>query len=473
MRETTSKSYWHYFAALILLCSLGGCRTVEPNHVPVAASLANAKEDGPSPRSEQNCAPPTCKHKANIATPFVTIWNTENPGITDEHSIRLPLIARGNYNFRVDWGDGKSDIITHGEQPDATHRYATPGQHRVTISGLLEGWSFDENYQQVPSSNDALKLIEVANWGALRIGAPQHYANERGGGYFSGAENLRISATDMPVLGESTSLHAFFEGCSKLTQVPSLNQWDVSSVTDMKALFSYAERFNQDIGAWDVSSVTNMAEIFAGAGAFNQAIGDWNVSSVTDMSFMFYSTKNFDQNISAWDTSSVTTMKSMFQDAKRFNQNIGTWDVSSVTDMSYLFSWAERFDQDISAWDVSSVTDMKAMFYGASQFNQDISGWDVSSVTTMQYMFGGAKQFDQNIGGWDVSSVTNMTGMFMDAALSTPNYDSLLIGWSAQNVQPNITFDAGASSYSAAAVSARSILTNPPNNWTIIDAGQS
>ena len=47
----------------------------------------------------------------------------------------------------------------------------------------------------------------------------------------------------------------------------SINNWDVSEVTDMVELFvppagSSATDFNDDIGAWDVSRVTDMSRMF-------------------------------------------------------------------------------------------------------------------------------------------------------------------------------------------------------------------
>ena len=37
-----------------------------------------------------------------------------------------------------------------------------------------------------------------------------------------------------------------------------ISRWDVSNVTNMHNMFSYAKSFNGDISNWDVSKVTNM-----------------------------------------------------------------------------------------------------------------------------------------------------------------------------------------------------------------------
>ncbi len=56
--------------------------------------------------------------------------------------------------------------------------------------------------------------------------------------------------------------------------------------------------FNQPLNNWNVSSVTDMGRMFSSTD-FNQPVGDWDVSSVTDMSWMFNITP-FNQDISNW-----------------------------------------------------------------------------------------------------------------------------------------------------------------------------
>jgi surface protein len=106
-----------------------------------------------------------------------------------------------------------------------------------------------------------------------------------------------------------------------------ISEWDVSSVTDMDQLFSFADSFNEDISSWDVSNVTNMNSMLQGASSFNSDISSWDVSSVTDM-------------------------YAMFRYASSFNVDISSWDVSSVTDMGNVEDWTDMFffmAQEVSA----------------------------------------------------------------------------------------------------------------------------
>ena len=54
-----------------------------------------------------------------------------------------------------------------------------------------------------------------------------------------------------------------------------------------------------EINNWDVSSVTNMEEVFEDATSFNQPLNNWNVSNVEDMRTMFEQATSFDQPLHA------------------------------------------------------------------------------------------------------------------------------------------------------------------------------
>ena len=115
---------------------------------------------------------------------------------------------------------------------------------------------------------------------------------------------------------------------------------------------------------------------------------------------------------------------------------------------------------------------MDGMFQLASSANPDVSARDTSSVTNMWQMFWLATSFDQDVGSWDVTSLLNAGSMFNDVTLSTANYESLLLGWSVQTLQPGVTFSGGNSTYcSEAAIAARANMI-ASDSWVITDGGE-
>ena len=66
-----------------------------------------------------------------------------------------------------------------------------------------------------------------------------------------------------------------------------ISTWDVSNVTDMRAMFTNATSFNGDLSNWDVSNVTDMLKMFYNATSFNGDLSNWDVSKVKYMQTMF------------------------------------------------------------------------------------------------------------------------------------------------------------------------------------------
>jgi len=429
---------------------------------------------------------------------FITTWQTT----TANESITIPTTGVG-YNYDIDWGDGNT---TTGAIGDTGHTYATAGAYQVTISGTFPRIYFGGS----PAANRQ-KISSIDQWGCN----PWTSMDSA----FSPCANLVVNASDTPNLSGVTSMRQMFRNSTSLGGGTGNWDWNTANIEDMSGLFDNATNFNKDIGSWDTSNVTNMQEMFqnavifsqdinswdvssvtqmfamfgnatvfnqplglwdtgnvigmnsmfSGAVSFNQLIGNWNTSNAVDMALMFTGAVSFNQDIGGWNTSSVTTTVGMFLDAVAFNQDIGNWDVSNVINMSGMYKGAITFNQDIGNWNTGNALRMSGMFEDAIVFNQDIGNWDTSGVQFLSTMFRGAIAFDQNLGNWDVSNVTTAASMFDGATLSIANYDSLLIGWDAQNLNSNVNFSGGFSQYCAGEAARANMIAS--DSWNITDGG--
>lgn len=243
-------------------------------------------------------------------------------------------------SFTVDWGDGNTTTETGGT---ISHTYAS-GIATSTVSigaesdsGAFGGLSFN-------NGGSRTDLLKIQQWGSI------NFINLLKG--FYGCSNMQITATDYPNLLlsgnlSSTSLQQLFFGCTALTGNSSMNNWDVSNVTNM--LYAFANTaFSADISNWDVSNVTSFSRCFQGCSNFNSNISSWDMSSVTDASFMLYSATSFNQPIGGWDLTSATNIYQMLLGTSSFNQNIGGWSLrtASTPNMGFLLYGTTSMSDD-------------------------------------------------------------------------------------------------------------------------------
>lgn len=366
--------------------------------------------------------------------PFVTIWQTDLDGDSDDNQIIIPTADTDNeYSYSLYWERVDDSSINgtmneiNGEQ---TVTFPEAGTFRVEITG---------NFPQIFFNNtgDKDKILEVEQWGDIQWKSMAQA--------FSGTGNLEITAEDLPDLSRVNTLEHMFRG-SAITGTVGNWDWDVSAITNFSYLFSGASDFNGDISGWVTSSATRMDRLFEFNRIFNQNISGWDVSSVTSMVRMFTGARVFNQNLNSWDVSRVTNFTGMFQAAYQFNQDLNDWDLSSANWLQSMFAFAESFNGDITGWDVSGVGRFNTMFREAVSFNRDISGWDVSGAYRMFGMFEGAVSFDQNLGNWNVENVREFGhetyGFLNRSGLSRENYDALLEGWSQLNLWDSQTIGA-------------------------------
>ena len=367
---------------------------------------------------------------------FQSTWDTTQAGSAND-TVVLPLRGDGDYDFYIDWGDGKEnrDNITVYNQAEVTHQYDTTGIYTIKVVGGITGWYFG-------NGGDDDKILTISSWGPL---LPSYSSNSLYRTFY-GCSNLQVEASDPLNLEGISNIQGMFRDCDNFSSSGYLNNWDVSNITNMSYLFYRATKtMNLPLDNWDVSNVTNMGAMFytrnnGNNAIFDQDLSSWDVSNVTNMGGMFQAyltTHSFNNGgspeISGWNTSKVQNMNSMFTECTGFNQPIGTWDTSSVTNMGSMFNNSTSFNQDISNWETSGVTDMSSMFWEASNFNNGgstgINNWNTSSNTNLFRTFA-RTSFDQPIGNWDTSNVTNMSDVFFE----NESFNQPLSGWNTSNV---------------------------------------
>lgn len=226
-----------------------------------------------------NCGP-------NQQRPFVTVWKTDNTGISENNQITIPTFSAETYNYFVDWGDGTSSENISG---DITHTYQNSGIYTISVLGEFPRIYFD-------NAGDKEKLLRIEQWGDL------HWTSMENA--FSGCSLMDVTAEDVPDLSQLVSMKGMFQGCSSLVGNYWITNWDTSAVENMADLFRNTSLFNQYVGTWDVSNVKFMNYMFANASSFNQHLASWNVGSVESMDSMLDGTilsiLNYDRTLIAW-----------------------------------------------------------------------------------------------------------------------------------------------------------------------------
>lgn len=197
---------------------------------------------------------------------FTTEWTTT----ALSESIELPYLFIGTYSGTIDWGDGSTDDNIYANR---THVYATAGTYTVVISGDVIGWDFSGIF-------GSTYITSVVHWGQLQLTFAE-------AGYFADCPNLDLSTvSDVLDLTGITDLYYMFGGCTSLTNINRIGEWDTSAITSMNAMFQGCTLINFNIGTWDVGNVSNFTDFM-------------------DSATTTFSTTNLDAIYNGWSASGV------------------------------------------------------------------------------------------------------------------------------------------------------------------------
>ena len=201
-----------------------------------------------------------------------------------------------------------------------------------------------------------------------------------------------------------TSMYQLFYGCTLLTSINGISDWDISNVTNMHYMFRNCYSLTTiDLSNFNTNNVTDMGSMFSGCNNLTQLdVSNFNTTNVIDMSYMFQNCTNLTQlDVSNFNTSNATTMQGMFRGTNLTSIDVNNFNTSNVTTMNNMFYNCNNLTQlDASNFNTSNVTNMGSMFYDCTNLTElNISNWDLNKVSSTSYM---------------LDSCTNLTSILMN-----------------------------------------------------------
>ena len=406
--------------------------------------------------------------------PFITIWDTDQSGVSGNNEIKIPIKPGESYNYNVDWdNDGIYDEI--GITTEVIHGFGAPGVYTIRIQGVFPSIYF-------ANGGDKDKIMEIANWGDIEWSSMENA--------FYGCTNLTSSAGDTPDLSGVSSMESMFNHAISFDS--DVSSWDVSQVTNMSAAFYEALAFNQDLSSWDISNVTNMVEMLSYSGLdldnYDNTLISWAAQSVKPNVALGADDLKYCAGTNARSTLTsapenwtilgdskdcpsefITTWKTDYPGVSNDSTIIiptfsgetylydvdwgnGTITTDHTGNASYTYSapgtytikitgtfpriyFNNSLDAEkiinINNWGDNPWTSMGDAFYGCINLESSASDKpDLSGVTDISGMFANASTFNSNINDWDVDNVTDMNSMFFYAT----SFNQPLNNWDVDNV---------------------------------------
>jgi surface protein len=271
--------------------------------------------------------------KLNPSIPFIIEVDTSNFGVSSADQFQFTG-AEGDYDVVAK----QNDIVVATFNDLSGEQTITLPSSGIYVLEVMPKASNGFNRIGFNNGGDKLKITDIKQWGDV---AWSSFSNA-----FRGCSNMLVTATDVP---------------------------NLSSVTNMSAMFFSASSANPDTTNWDVSSVINMSGMFRRASSANPDTSNWNVSSVTNMSAMFFSASSANPNTTNWDVGSVTTMRYMFYFAPSANPDTSNWDVSNVTNMFRMFRDSNLSVENLTAcyenWSQLSLQNNVSFGVGSTKYN--------------------------------------------------------------------------------------------------------
>ena len=205
---------------------------------------------------------------------FIMQIKTNHPGTSADNEFTIQTTGSG-YNYNVDCDlDGTFEATA--QTGNYVCVYGSAGNKFIRIEDNNgDGTGFPRIFYN--HTGDHRKILDVVQWGTGKWTSMA--------AAFRGAQNMQLSAGDVPDLSTVTDLSSMFRFATIVN--PDTSLWDVSGVTTFHSMFRSASNATPDTSNWDTSSAQIMTNMFWNATSVNPNVSSWDVSGVTDMTLMF------------------------------------------------------------------------------------------------------------------------------------------------------------------------------------------
>ena len=322
-------------------------------------------------------------------------------------------------------------IVTSGETIETLSIEPPSGADKCAVSADHHGDEFGEIINEIKKLSPTEGLLGFYRGRVYAYG----HLSKNGVGLFSGKNISNIDSINNFDISYVTDMSYLFKD-SSLTDFSFLSGWDVSKVTNMQSMFEGCTNLDDISGLanWKVDNVTNMEGMFEGCTSLKSLKGleDWDVSNVRSMSGMFASIiKNQNQHdalnpvdgyagemaidsvkpLRKWNVSNVMNMNRMFEGCTSITDFTGLegWDTKSVVAMIGMFEYCKSMSSlgFLKKWTVKNVEYMMAMFALCDKIKntEGLENWNVSNVKKMDDMFAECSSLDSisGLSNWNTS----------------------------------------------------------------------
>ena len=222
-----------------------------------------------------------------------------------------------------------------------------------------------------------------------------------------------------------TSMEAMFQLCN-LKKIPDISDFNTNNLVNIRAMFCKCTKITEipNMNKWFKSNLTNMSMLFNGCIALKDRIdlsGKWNTTNLKDMSYMFNRCKNITEihNLKSFQTSNVKSMCGLFNGCQKLHTVTIDFKTPNVEDMSIMFQDCKTLGikgkMTNKFGETPKLKDISGMFSGCTQLKEVVIGiTNTGSVTNMTGLFKNCSGLEvmPDLRGWNMMKVEKYKGMF-------------------------------------------------------------